>query len=85
MTGVGTEGSTVVAAPSHPPALTSAEYSPRLWPATAAGVIPSARNTSRTAMLTRKIAGWVFCGLTVTVPDDVCPETTGRCCGAGVA
>ena len=42
------------------PAHASAEYSPRLWPTAASGVIPFARNMSRITMLTRKMAGWVL-------------------------
>ena len=39
------------------PAATRAEYSPRLWPATTAGVRPRAR---KAATLTSRIAGWVL-------------------------
>src|SRR5580698_7907073 len=45
---------------STPPAATSAEYSPRLWPATKSGTIPCFSNTRYAAMETVRIPGWVF-------------------------
>src|SRR5262249_24387655 len=42
------------------PAATFAEYSPRLWPATHAGVMPRDSSSRHAAVLTARIAGCVF-------------------------
>ena len=42
------------------PAQTSAEYSPRLWPATKSGSTPLARSTARVATDVARMAAWVF-------------------------
>ena len=42
------------------PATTSAEYSPRLWPAARAGVTPRSARAAAAATLVVSTAGWVF-------------------------
>jgi hypothetical protein len=42
------------------PAATSAEYSPREWPATKSGRLPCRASTAKVAAETVRIAGWVL-------------------------
>ncbi len=56
------------------PAATSAEYSPRLWPATSAGLAPPAASQARQAATPAvSISGWV---LTVSARRSAGPSQT---------